>query len=59
MTYEPYDPKDRQVTPRTQAVAWLICGLLIGAVMASDALTDGGEAGRQVATAEAIVQDCG
>ena len=43
MTYEPYDPNDRQITPRTQAVAWLVLlALLIGTVAVSDALTGRG-----------------
>ncbi len=58
MTYEPYDPKDRQITPRTQAVAWLICGLLIGFVAASDALEGADDAGQRIAVAGSVVQDC-
>ncbi len=58
MTYEPYDPKDRQITPRTQAVAWLVFALLVGSVAASDALTGVGDTGHDVVAAEVVVQEC-
>lgn len=58
MTYEPYDPKDRQITPRTQAVAWLVFTLLIGSLAVSDVLKGVGNAHHQVAVAEVIVQGC-
>ena len=38
MMHEPYDPRDRQITPRTQVVAWLVFALLVGSVAATDAL---------------------
>ncbi|MEM8952228.1 MAG: hypothetical protein AAGA21_10780 [Pseudomonadota bacterium] len=59
MTYEPYDPKQRQITPKTQVVAWICCALLIGSIAASDALTALDETPQQVATADAIFQNCG
>ncbi|MGI9486368.1 MAG: hypothetical protein ACR2RF_10920 [Geminicoccaceae bacterium] len=58
MTYEPYDPKDRQITPRTQAVAWLVFTLLIGTVAVSDALTGVGDTGHDIAAAEVVVEEC-
>ncbi len=58
MTYEPYDPKERQITPRTQAVAWLICALLIGSVAVSDALTWKGDEHPEVAAAGVMIQGC-
>ena len=59
MTYEPYDPNDRQITPRTQAVAWLVLlALLIGTVAVSDALTGVGDTGHDVAAAEVVVEEC-
>lgn len=58
MTYEPYDPRDRQITPRTQVVAWLVFALLIGSVALSDALTGVGDTGREVAAVEVAVEAC-
>ena len=59
MTYEPYDPKQRQINAKTQAAVWIICALLVGSIAASDALTAFDEAPHQVAAAELVVQDCG
>ncbi len=59
MTYEPYDPKERQITPVKQAVAWIFCALLIVSIAASDALHGMDKTSHEVAAAEAIGHDCG
>jgi|GEM_PF-4553782 len=39
MTYEPYEPNDKQITPKTHAVAWFLCLVLIGVVAVSGTLS--------------------
>lgn len=59
MMYEAYNPKDRQITSRNQAVAWLLCVLLIGSVALFDTFAMKKETGHYVAGTEAAAQICG
>ncbi|MGI9499165.1 MAG: hypothetical protein ACR2P3_03950 [Geminicoccaceae bacterium] len=59
MTYEPYDPKGRQITPRTHVVSWVLCGLLIAILIASSPIAVVSDSGKQVAGTDAMNQDCG
>ncbi len=58
MNYDPYDPRDRQITLRTQAVAWAVLALLAGTVSVSDVLTSVGDTGHDVAAVETAVREC-
>lgn len=59
MHYESYNPKDRRITSKTQATAWLFCVLLMATLYAVDGHADRSDASYEIAIGDDALQHCG